>query len=558
MAHNFKLKKEYFFLSLILLLSFVLNVYGLNWGLPSCWNTDQSVTTALNMLKDKTFLPQDYLHPSLYYYILIIFIAPYLLFQSVFYANFDSFLSASKISWNYMAINYPDLATGIFIAARLSSVLFSLLAVFLVYRIAKALHSVRAGLFSALILAVTMDFVNWAHMEKSVALVNLLILFSAYYAILLFRGGYGRREYFLYCILGGLSLSAKFNGGVTFLLIPIISLWRSFITGANILLKEKILIFLKTFFTGIIIYSFAFILTSPSILLRANKYYTESVAEYGNKLIPGNFVVLLKIYLINIMSIFESLVQMLGVPLALLAGCGLVYGTFKYCRRLQAASVLIYFPLITICSLALSPRIYLSANSKFIVQIVPFLAILGGFFTADLLTGVICKNARRVAVTIILAGVFVISFFYCFSLDSIFAYDDLRYHAGKWLKLNIPPGSNIIINNQLEYSITIEALKDYNIYVLGDIPGAKGAYGFIGGEYFNIDNNRYGKINSLSQAYVIRSCWQMKRNLVSTPLDALSGNLMLIKVFERKRPWYWNPGIGGYEPSRIEFYKRSV
>jgi len=546
--YNFNLKKEYFFLSLILLLSFILNIYGLNWGLPSCWNTDQSVATALDMLKDKTFLPQDYLHPSLYYYILIIFIAPYLLFQSVFYANFDSFLSASKVSWNYMALNHPDLATGIFISARLSSVIFSLLTVFFVYRAAYALHSRRAGLFSALILALTMDFVHWAHMEKSVALVDLLMLLAVYYAALIFKQGYSRKNFFLSCLFGGLALSAKFNGALVFLLIPVISLRKN---------TKNIESFFKTLFYGVAVYALAFIVTSPGILLKANKYYAESTGEYGSKFMPGNFADLANTWLANIISICETLMQMFGILLFILAGCGLIYGIFKYCRKLHPLFIVACVPLFTICLFAFSPRISLSANSKFIIQVVPFMAVLGGVFSDDFLNGKVFSGLKINFKAVFLWVIFIASFFYCLSLDAILTHGDIRYLANKWLAENIPVKSNIIVNNQLEYSLGVEVLKDYNVYVLGGGAGTKGAYSFIKGKYANIVPCDIPQLDSLSPAYVVSPCWQLKRSLVCSRLDTLSGKFVLLRSFERRQPWYWNPSIGGYEPSKIEIYAKS-
>lgn len=554
-ASGFKLNKERFFLLLILFLSFCLNIFGIRWGLPSCWNTDQSVTVALNMLKNKTFIPQDYLHPALYYYVLICFLAPYVLFQYVFYPGFDTFLSAARVSWNYMAINHPEMASGIFINARSLSVLFSLLTVILVYKTTKIIHSGQAGLFSALILTITMDFVNWAHIEKSVALVNLLILLTAYYVILILKNGYALRKYFLGCLFGGLALSVKFNGALTFLIIPVISAYRGFEKQLPGYFKINFLKFIKTFCSGSVIYILAFVLTSPSILLSLNKYYTRSTSEYGNKLLPASLLELSKICLSNILYMTETLIQMFGLPLALLSACGLGYVMFKYCRRIPAFFVVVYFPIITVCLLSLSPRIYLWANSKFLAQITPFLAILGGVFTADLLRGTIFCNVKIFLKIIVLFIIFISSLVYCLSLDNIFAHNDLRYRASEWVKINIPFKSNIILLNQLEYSLDVKILNDFNVYVLGDSPGTKGAYSFVNRCYYNIDNDALKKVKDLNQSYAIRSCWQLKHNLTCASLGILSGENKLIRTFERKAPWYWNPSMGGYEPSRIEIYK---
>lgn len=554
------MRKETFLIFLILALSLALNIYGLNWGLPSLWNVDQSVTTALNMFKNRSFFPEDYLHPSLYYYILAVVICPYLIFQYFFYPNFNAFLSASRVSWNYLAINHPDLASGIFISARASSVVFSLLTVFFVYRIAKVFHSTRAGLISALILTLTMDFVNWAHIEKSVALVNLLMLLSIYFGTLIFKNGYSDKNYFLCCLFGGLALSTKFNGALAVLLIPIISLWKNFQKGHGTCFIKNFKGFLRTLAYGIIAYFLTFLLTSPGILLKGHKYYAESMREYKYKIIPDSSAILSKIWFANIISVIQSFVQMFGLPLFLLVLCGLICVIVKYRRKPHGYPyfILACVPLLTVCLLICSPRVYYdSANSKFIAQAVPFMSILGGIFCADALPGKISfcfKNFLKIAA---LSAIFISSLFYCFFLDKIFVYDDLRYHATKWVESNIPERSTLVLGGPLEYSLGVEILKNYNVYVLGREIGSKGAYSLINGEYSNIDENRFSELSKLDSYYFIRSCWQTRAYYSCGAMGSFKNGLRLYKILEHKRPWFWSPGLGGYEPIRIEVYKNA-
>ena len=249
--------------------------------------------------------------------------------------------------------------------------------------------------------------------------------------------------------------------------------------------------------------------------------------------------------------------QMFGIPLFILVGCGLSYGIVKYCLNSKPLFIVACVPLVTICFLAFSPRIYLSANSKFIIQAVPFMAVLGGVFSDDFMSGKVFSGLKSNFKTIFLLVIFIVSFFYCLSLDSILTRGDIRYLTHKWLVENIPVESNIIVTNQLEYSLGVGVLKDYNVYVLGEVPGTKGAYSFIKGKYANIALCDMPKIDSLNPAYIIRSCWQLKRSLACARLDTLSGEFVLLKSFERQQPWYWNPSIGGYEPNKIEIYGKS-
>lgn len=549
-------KNESSFLFFVLIISFVLNIYGINWGLPACWNTDQSVTTSLNMLKNNNLIPEDYLHPSFYYYVLLIFIVPYLISLYLFYPQFSSFLCSSKVSWNYMAINYPDIATGIFIFARLSSVLFSLITVWLVYRIGKLAHSEKAGVFSALILALTMDFVNWAHIEKSVALVNMLIVASIYYAILFLKEAPRSKMFLTSCFLGGLAVSVKFNGGISFLIIAMVAILSYFFKENKALFRDKCVAFFKMFVPGVAVYILTFLLTSPGIILKANKFFIESSVEYKDKFLPTNGSVFFKICFGNLIGIADTLTQMFGIPFALLIGGGVVYVIFKYCRRSLVFAGFVSIPLVTVGFLILSPRVFSSANSKFIAQITPILAIIGGIFTADILNYKCSYRVGKLLKIVILALIFSISFFYCFALDRIFICNDIRYTATKWILENIQYKSDLIVVNQLEYSLGIDVLKYYNVYVLGDSPGTKGSYSFINKQYGAIDEKELDKINRFKSVYIIRPCWQLRHRYACPSFPMLEGDLKLLKVFERNSPWYWRPSLGGYETSSIEIYEK--
>lgn len=550
-------KREHLFLAGILLLSFLLNIYGLNWGLPSRWNVDQSVTAVLNMLKDKSVFPQIYAHPSLYYYVLLLYLLPYLAVQYIFSPVFSAFVAASKISWNYMAVNYPGFAAGIFIWARSLSVIFSLLTVFAVYKIGSVVHSKKAGLFSALTLTLTMDFVSTAHLVKSISLVNLLTVISVYYAILVFKEYNFKKNFLLCCLFGGLACSTKFNGGMTFLLIPVLAFWRYPLQGRNILSKKYFVSVSKTIFLGTAVYILALLATSPIILCKAARFYTDAVVvrKTTGALIPRDIHSVAKIFFPNLVFLIHTSVTMFGIPLFLVIICGLAYSLGRCGLGDPAVSILCVFPVINLCLFALSPRVYESANSKFLIQFVPLLAVLGGIFLADLLkqrASIIRGQLAKAAVIVI----FISAFFYCVSLDNLFAYNELRYHATKWIKSNIPKGANIVVLNQLEYSLGVEVLSDYNVYVIGGEAGSKGAYSFIKGEYAAIKEKKGDLLKKLDSFYVVRSSWKMNQSPMINfhSLDILPSGYKLRKILERKKFWYWNPCIGNYEPDRIEIF----
>lgn len=70
------LRKTSTYLSIILLLSFLLNVWGINWGLPERWHPDEMTGAALRMGYYKSLNPHHFAYGSLHYYQIMLFIAP--------------------------------------------------------------------------------------------------------------------------------------------------------------------------------------------------------------------------------------------------------------------------------------------------------------------------------------------------------------------------------------------------------------------------------------------------------------------------------------------------
>lgn len=550
-----RISKEALLITGILLVSFFLNIYGINWGLPARWNVDQPVTTALNMLKDKSIFPQDYFEPSLYYYVLIMICAPFLLISMLFNKEFLSIIADAKISWNLMALHHPDVASHIFMIARFSSVLFSLASVFVTYRLAKKIGGARVGLFAALALALTMDFVNWAHMDKSIALVNLLSLLAVYYLVILYSNNhYMRKTFLLACLFAGLASSTKFNGMLTISVVPL-AVWKMK-PGSGSGLKNGFFC-AREIFLGLSVFLGTFVLTSPALIFKSRLFFLNSIQTRRETFFMNGLFDTLKIWLPNMARILQTFTDMLGIPLFLLAAAALVY-----CLRLfnkPAIRILYFFIFCLVLFFSFNKRVFISPDSKFFIQTVPYLSVLSALFINDLLGGDVFSGTKRRVKIIIIFLVFSTSFIYCLSLGEIFANSDVRYQATKWFLDHNNERNNIIINTQLEYALGIDVLRHHDVYVLGGKPGTKHAYFFKDGRYFLMSESIFKSIRAgkgFSFAYVVVPYWGFKsgKSYASAKIEAAGKKLSLAKRFERKNPWYWNPGIGGYEPAGIELY----
>jgi len=138
-------------LLLILILSFILNIIGINWGLPSPgsrgWAADEiTPVSVLNGMEMKFSNGWSARFPPLHFYTL-----------SLFYFPFYS-LDALNI------INLPDslLNTVFFIISRLVSVFMGTALVFMVYLCGCEITDKRSALFASLITALTPPFVYYS------------------------------------------------------------------------------------------------------------------------------------------------------------------------------------------------------------------------------------------------------------------------------------------------------------------------------------------------------------------------------------------------------------
>lgn len=141
-------------LLVILAVSFLLNVTGIGWGLPSMhgWALDE-----ITPVKVLAGMEQGFSHgwhgeyPPLHFYILSVFYLPFILLQHLHLIDIKS--------------NFT-IYTLLFYLGRLFSVLLATVIVYLVYRIGCELFDRRAALFSALITALMGPFVYYAKMTN--------------------------------------------------------------------------------------------------------------------------------------------------------------------------------------------------------------------------------------------------------------------------------------------------------------------------------------------------------------------------------------------------------
>ncbi|MFH1593970.1 MAG: glycosyltransferase family 39 protein [Candidatus Omnitrophota bacterium] len=532
-------------LVLALLTVFFLCIYGIGWGLPSRWCTDEPVAGALRMIAEKSVVPQsDPFHPTFHYFVLIIFFLPLLSFLKIVGYPLLAVKQAASVSWIHLSNTDPMFSTLVYITARLSSAIFAVLTVYMAYRIAKISFSKRAGIFTALFLSVTMGFVSEAHTAKSTSLLISVVLATVFSCIHYFEKNTVKR-YVVPFILGGLALATKYNGGIVifplcYLLIKVSKRDLKYIplAGAS---------FLGGFFIGFpgAIYNFS--------------SYLNAMGFYKAYYLPQSRDSIVHLCLSGIVGYILLLKDIFGVALFLLVVCGIVFSLFK--KNYSSPVKLIMLTVVPSFAFAcLSPVTF---EMKYIILIVPFLLILSSSIADGIfkLKGIFKKYAF---VSIFL--IWLLSLAYTWACDNIYAYGDVRYNASAWVKNNVDQRQKIVIIGDPGWVIHNELFKDYDItFLLND---AKDAFNtgdnirFVKGRQYSLSEEEEGdlveELNTSHAYYVIFpvfshpdriSFWKTREKIRNYGVEIKYQNV--IKEFARKTTFFWRPNLGGHEPQKI-------
>jgi len=454
---------------IILLLSFSLNVLGVTWGLPDRWNVDEAVSSALKMAYNRQMTPEsDTTHPTFYLFFLIVFLGLYVLFLKFTGYPLSAAASSASVSWINFANTDPFLASSLYIVARTVSALLGVGIVFIIYLIAKKIYGKRAGLFSALILALSAGFIADNHYAKSSALVNFLSVLTVYFCIKAVYNSSFRRNFLIASFLGGLTLATKFNGGI--LVLPLITAYLYNYTADHSYSNNSVsccLKYVKNLITsGMVLRSFAFYLLGifigfPAIFLHTARYIPSLIFYKKNYFIGySSFGVRILDFLYSIIAYLYNIAGVYGVLSFLMVFFGLVVA-LKNRNSGQSIILSLVIPYFLIMA---SSQILKYPNAKYIILIIPLLSVFGGLFADRLMEN---KKIARGLKYLFLSAAFVFSSLHAASTEMIFLKDDIRYIATKWIEENIPQGASIEIFTELDWNFSSRLLKKYDVIFFG-------------------------------------------------------------------------------------------
>jgi hypothetical protein len=245
--------KDNFLLGLILLVALGIRVWGIGFDLPNLYQPDEDavIMPAINILKTGDLEPSRLEYGSFQIYLLTgVFTAVYLyLARSGLFADPEQLTIYERGSYP-LVYGFPQF----YIAARLTSAVFGMLIVLLIYMLVRRLGSQRQALIAAAITALTPMLVVQAHFSTPDTVLTFMCLLGLYLLVRAYDTWEGDKGW---AFIGagfvcGLATSTKYNGAV--LLVPLLLLALLKVRTLDGWLSGRILggpvAFLAGFFAG--------------------------------------------------------------------------------------------------------------------------------------------------------------------------------------------------------------------------------------------------------------------------------------------------------------------
>lgn len=395
----------------ILILALWLRLWGINFGLPYLYQTEEYLTVnyALKMAGTRDLNPHSFIYPTLYLYFMIIVYGIWFVIGKI---------SGIYIDTHDFAISFVKDPTTVYIIGRLFSALFGTLVVIGTYFLGKLLYNKRTGIISALMVAILPIWVRYSHYIKPEMCSNFLVVI---YAIFLYKYYLtGEQKFFYYSgILLGLATSTKYLSLPAGILMPIIYFYRN----------KRINIFDKKFWLGIGLVTIFFVIGTPFSIMDLKTFARDI---FGH--MKGPQIGLQRNIINGIIATLKDYIFM-GNETPIIGGIcflGVIYGLLKHSVK-EVLLILVFLTYFLVNATHYFPA------WGFLFTAFPFFIILGANF--------VDKMSQKTKLFYPIFFIFLLlSVYESIKIDISFSLLDTRTLALKWIEKNVPFDSKILID----------------------------------------------------------------------------------------------------------------
>lgn len=410
---------------LILIISFILNIIGINWGLPSPtsrgWAADEiTPPSVLKGMRMKFSHGWSTKYPPLHFYVLSAFYLP------VYSLDQLNIMNASSLSMN----------TIYFIIGRLVSVFMGVFILFMVYLCGCEIIDKKSAVFASLITALTPAFLYYSKTSNTDIPYVFWFVIAVYFFIRILKY-HQTYDYIFFAGTAVFSIGTKNQAYGLFVLTPLIIVFSLFRYQKK---REKNPSILKSiinkktmsaFFTGTLLFilinnwifnfrgfkKHIFIITGP---LRGPRFFTNDISGhlqmFWQTVRHLNFILTLPVFLVCILGFVYAISRKKKKPLL-------------FVLLIICASYYIFFLSVL--------------GINFVRHLIPIYIVLsffGGLFFSCFLYS--SRRFRIIKYALVIL-VFVYTALYSFSIDMMMVQDS-RYYVEKWMQKNIEKDESIL------------------------------------------------------------------------------------------------------------------
>lgn len=418
--------------------------YGLKWGLPYHFHSDEHVLTYFaEKLRTTESIPQllqqekrFFLYPPFLMYLLIVLVTLVSFFHPFSYTD-------------------PASLTLYYLLGRGMVACFGSLTLLLVYQLGKRLYTKSIGMLAAIFLSFSVLHIRDSHFCFPDVPMTFFVVLTIFFAAGIAEGK-GTKSYVLTGICAGIGMAAKQSA---FMVFPVIfcahgismlkgeqASWKSF---KKIVLSYKYwgFLLLPFFIAGI-----TFLLLNPFVLIDPQQFLAMSkqTAKFVQGLQQPNWT--FQFTDTTIIYWFTNLLYFgMGPLLEVICVLGMLWAIIRCGWRRTGVRTRNYLSADLLILSFLLPYFYFIGQGymKFIryaIPLLPFLSLLGARFLIDLYSMTLRRKVR-IAVEIFTAAIIIATFLYGLAYLNIYSQKDVRIQASRWIHQNISPASTILIDS---------------------------------------------------------------------------------------------------------------
>lgn len=517
---------------LVLLISFLLNTWGLNWGLPSAernrlyfdsredvlrslteiknLDVTKSMTEGRKLLSGSRFNPIRSYHPDEsnfikavsnmdpktfnlnphYFYYGTLYI--YLFALGLAFAYLFGFIMPSTDITFYFL--HPEEIARFYLVGRLASALFAVLSVYLTYLIGKKLYGHKVGLAAGLLTAICPMLVINAHYVSVDATMLFFICLTFLFSISIMESG-NLKWYLLAGASAGLAADTKYSSALVLFVILLAHLLG---TGRLHLHRGFIrALFRRNILLAYLCAAAAFLILCPYAIKNYPEFRSH---QYGINAALGQGITLFNL-LKNIGYYLKALNYGAGLPFLLLSLTGLVIAL----KKKEPGGILLTFWIIFCFGFFLWKNFRFD---RYLMPILPFLAISAA-------TIVFRPARKKVAWRTAMVLLLLPTFLYTLGYLRLFTTENIRTTAGKWIAQNIRPGSTIgLKRDTFQFELPPINQQKYSLVITGqDLQTLKNKKP----EYFLINEMEYRNNPSLWNEILAKTGYRLEKEFSNPP-----------------------------------------